>query len=110
MNNELGTITINGEEYVVKYSIRALFLWESARQKPFELTTLFDQYFMLYCMIISANKDKVELLDFDVFINALDEDPNLFQSLMDVFTKAQEREQAFAPDNDKKKATRKRKK
>ena len=41
---EMNTIKINGEEYVIKYTIRALFMWEQITGKPFKINTLLDNY------------------------------------------------------------------
>ena len=52
-------VTIKGTEYNLKYSIRALFLFEQATGKRFEITTLTDEYLFLYCLLTTSNKDKV---------------------------------------------------
>lgn len=75
----MNTITINKKEYNVKYSIKALFYWEQITGKSFSIETLFDNYLLLYCMILVNNPDNV--LSWDDFINALDSDPTIFKQL-----------------------------
>lgn len=75
----MNTITINNTEYKVKYTIRALFIFEQITGKAFEIKTLLDNYIFFYSMILANNPDNI--LDWNVFIDALDSDPSIFQQL-----------------------------
>lgn len=86
------TIKINGEEYVIKYTIRALFMWEHTG-KPFKISTLLDNYIFFYCMLIANNKDKV--LNWDEYLDALDNDTTLFRQMTDIVNKAEEEKKIF---------------
>ena len=81
-------ITINGKNYNIKYSLRALFIFEQITNKSFEIKTLLDNYIFFYSMILASNKDK-EPLDWDEFIDALDESPNLLVEMNDIISKQQ---------------------
>ena len=72
----MNTITINNTEYKVKYTIRALFILEQITGKAFEIKTLLDNYIFFYSMILANNPDNI--LDWNVFIDALDSDPSIF--------------------------------
>ena len=72
----MNTITINNTEYKVKYTIRALFIFEQITGKAFEIKTLLDNYIFFYSMILGNNPDNI--LDWNVFIDALDSDPSIF--------------------------------
>nr|DAT70513.1 MAG TPA: tail assembly chaperone protein [Caudoviricetes sp.] len=72
----MNTITINNTEYKVKYTIRALFIFEQITGKAFEIKTLLDNYIFFYSMILANNPDNI--LDWNVFIDALDSDPSIF--------------------------------
>ena len=72
----MNTITINNTEYKVKYTIRALFIFEQITGKAFEIRTLLDNYIFFYSMILANNPDNI--LDWNVFIDALDSDPSIF--------------------------------
>lgn len=80
------TIKINGKDYQFKYSIRALFIWEKIMDKSFELKTLMDNYVFFYSMILANNS---EVLEWDDFINALDNDPSLLTELANTLKEQQ---------------------
>jgi hypothetical protein len=69
-------ITINGKKYKVKYTIRALFIFERITNKAFKIETLLDNYLFFYSMILANNKENV--LDWEEFLDALDSDKDLF--------------------------------
>lgn len=76
-------VTINGVEYDLKYSIRALFLWEQITGKQFEIKSTLDNYIFYYCIILTSNKEK-EPLDWNDFLNAIDENPKTLNPLVDL--------------------------
>lgn len=73
------TININGKDYKVKYTIRALFIFEQITGKAFKLETMLDSYIFYYSMILANNKDQI--LQWDEFLDALDENPKLLQDM-----------------------------
>lgn len=73
------TVSINGKDYKVKYTIRALFIFEQITGKAFKLETMLDSYIFYYSMILANNKDQVLL--WDEFLDALDENPKLLQDM-----------------------------
>ena len=75
-------ITIKGKEYKVKYTIRALFIYEQITGKPFNIVTLFDNYLFFYCLILANNPNDV--LDFDDYLDAIDSDKDLYSQLTKV--------------------------
>lgn len=79
MENKVRTIKIKGVDYKVKYTIRALFMFEQICDKPFSIKTLLDNYVFFYCIILANNPDNV--LDWNDYIEALDGDATLYQSL-----------------------------
>lgn len=81
-------ITIKGKNYNLKYSLRALFIFEQITNRPFEIKTLLDNYIFFYSMILASNKDE-DPLDWDEFIDALDESPNLLVEMNDIISKQQ---------------------
>ena len=68
-------IKIKKKNYNVKYSLRALFLYEQITGKAFEMSTTMDTFVFYYCMILANNKDTK--LTFDEFIDAVDNDPKI---------------------------------
>lgn len=103
------TITINGEDYKVKYTIRALFLMEQITGKPFEIKTLLDNYLFFYCMILANNKDKEKILGWDEFVDALDNDKDLMKQLTDIQLEEQKKNELLADDKEKEDKTSKKK-
>lgn len=103
------TITINGENYKVKYTIRALFLMEQITGKPFEIKTLLDNYLFFYCMILANNKDKEKILGWDEFVDALDNDKELMKQLTDIQLEEQKKNELLADDKEKEGKTSKKK-
>lgn len=87
------TIKINDKEYKVKYTIRALFYWEQITGKPFAINTLLDNYLFFYCMILANNPDNV--LDWDQFLNAIDNDPTLFTQINSTVEDSQKKDELF---------------
>lgn len=87
------TIKINDKEYKVKYTIRALFYWEQITGKPFAINTLLDNYLFFYCMILANNPDDV--LQWDQFLNAIDNDPTLFSQINSTVEDSQKKDELF---------------
>lgn len=86
-------ITINGNQYKVKYTIRALFLFEQITGKPFEIKTLLDNYVFFYSMVLANNPDNV--LEWDEFIDALDNDKELIAQLTKLVDDYQKKDSIF---------------
>lgn len=69
------TVNINGKDYQIKQTVRGLFLWEQIAGRPFEVKTTLDNYLYYYCLILANNKDCE--LDWDAFLDAIDNDPSI---------------------------------
>ena len=95
MNN---TVTINGVNYKIKYTIRALFIMEQITGKPFQVTTLLDNYIFFYSMILANNPDNI--LNWNDFIDALDNDPNLFKQLTEIGNSFTKKDSMFQQDDE----------
>lgn len=91
-------ITINGKNYNIKYSLRALFIFEQITNKPFEIKTLLDNYLFFYSIILASNKDE-DPLDWDEFIDAMDNNPYLLKEMNDVISKQQKIDNLINPDD-----------
>ena len=97
-------ITIKGKQYKVKYTIRALFIYEQITGKPFNIVTLFDNYLFFYCLILANNPNDV--LDFDDYLDAIDSDKDLYSQLTKVVESYQKYDTLLSGEdegNDKKK-------
>lgn len=92
----MNTIEINGKQYNIKYTIRALFIFEQISGKSFKIETLLDNYLFFYSMLLACNKDNV--LTWDEFIDALDEDPTILKDMNDVVEAQQKQTSLFNTD------------
>ncbi len=68
-------ITIQDKTYKIKYSIRALFIFEQLTGKSFSLDSLMNQYVFYYSMILANNPECT--LTFDMFVDECDENATL---------------------------------
>lgn len=91
-------ITINNKQYKVKYTIRALFIFEQITGKPFNIVTLFDNYLFFYCLILANNPDNV--LDFEEYLDAVDTDKGLYQQLTKTIEEYQKQDNLLSAEDD----------
>lgn len=97
-------MTINNTEYKLKYTLRALFIYEQLTGKAFKLETITDEYIFFYCMLVANNPDMN--LTFNELIEAIDEDMGIMLEFQDFLRKEIEKQQLFITNNtdDKKKS------
>lgn len=91
-------ITIKDKTYKVKYSLRALFIYEQITKKAFALNTITDYYLFFYCMLLASGSE----LTFDDFIDTLDEHPEIATEMMQYLTKENEKNAMFDDESKKK--------
>lgn len=48
-------MTIKGQDYKLKYTLRALFIYEQITGKAFELKTITDEYLFFYCVLMGTD-------------------------------------------------------
>lgn len=93
----MNTITIKGTEYKIKYTIRALFIFEQITGKAFNIETLLDNYIFFYSMILANNET---VLDWNDFLDALDETPEMFSQMNEIVAKQQKKDSVFNNNED----------
>ena len=93
------TIRINNKDYKLRNSIRCLFIFEQITKKAFKIETLLDNYIFFYSMILANNKDCS--LKWDEFIDAIDNDPNIFLEMSEIITEEQKKNELFADGDEK---------
>lgn len=99
-------LKIKEKEIELKYTIRALFIFEKIANKTFTTTSITDMYLLFYSLII-ANRPDIELT-FDELIDICDEDITLFTEFTTWLTSEFEKQAQFNEKKDsKKKATKK---
>lgn len=90
------TITINKTDYKIKYTIRALFIFEQITGKSFSISTILDNYIFFYSLILANNSDKN--LTWDEFLDAIDNDKDLINSLNNIIKDYQNQDGMFSGD------------
>lgn len=99
-------LNIKEKEIELKYTIRALFIFEKIANKTFTTTSITDMYLLFYSLII-ANEPSIELT-FDELIDICDNDITLFTEFTTWLTKEFEKQSQFSEKKEtKKKATKK---
>ena len=98
-------IEINGKNYKLKYTIRSLFIWEQITGKSFKIENMLDNYLFFYSMILANNPD--DILSWDDYINAMDEDPMLFKRMTDIIEEQQKKDNLFTNEEKTKKGSKK---
>lgn len=94
MNN---IIKINEIEYKVKPTIRAMFIFEQITKKPFKVETMLDNYVYFYSLLLANNETSLE---WDEFIDALDNDPTIYLQLSDILIKNSKIDEILNPSSD----------
>ena len=81
-------ITYKEHSYELKYSFRAMMLFENITKKSFNTKTITDFITFLYCIIFAQAKD--EVIDYGEFLDWIDENHDIFNDyvkwLVDVYT------------------------
>lgn len=89
-------ITIKEKEYKLKYTIRALFIYEQIRGKSFKFDGLYEEYILFFCVLL-ANNPEFDMT-FDEFITLCDDEPKLFQTFREWFLREIEKQALFKED------------
>lgn len=91
-------IKIDGKDYKVKYTVRALFIFEQITGRNFELRSTLDNYTFFYSMILANNED---FPTWDDFLDAVDNDPGMVKSLLNVIAEYGNNAKMFEQKDDK---------
>ena len=77
-------IDFNGKQYTLKYSFRALMIYENITQKSFNPKGISDVMIVFYAVLVASAKDTT--LDFDKFLDWLDEHPTAINEFSEWLT------------------------
>lgn len=92
-------VMIRGKEYKLAYNLRTLFTYEEIAGHPYKGEKTIDVYLLFFSMLMANNPEFS--MAFDEFIEACDEDMNLYKSFVEVVEEHGKRVSAFV-DNKKK--------
>ena len=110
MVDGMRTVKINGVEYTLRYTLRALFIYEEITGKSYSGDRMVNSYILLsqvLCAMLMAN-NKDFPLTFDDVIDACDLDPSIFETFLAVLEEENKRIGMIVGKDDKKKAMGKR--
>lgn len=96
------TISINGEDLTIKYTLRAFFIFESISGYPFQFGKMLDEFLLFYSFLIASNKDSFNM-EFDSFIELCESDLALYNQFKEfILDEIKLRSQATEEDQKKK--------
>jgi hypothetical protein len=75
-------ITVRGVDYMLKPGMKAIVVFEKIAEKAFEIKTTTDILVYIYSAIIAGTSGAI--LDFDVLLDAMDEDPDLIKRATEI--------------------------
>ena len=91
-------ITIKEQTYKLKYTLRALFIFEEITGKLFNIKTITDEYIFFYCLLLANNKEMN--LTFDDLISEIDDSPEIMQQYQDYMTLEMKKQKQFNSGED----------
>ena len=95
------TISINGKEFTLKYSLRAFFIFENLSGYPFQFGKMIDEFLLFYSFLLANNE----------FIDSCESDLTLFNQFKTLLLdEIKLRSQSAGNDVKKKKVTTRKKK
>ena len=97
------TFNINGKEYQLKYSFRALMIYENITHKSFNPKTITDMIVFFYSIILASNKG-CELM-FEDFMDWIDDNPESVNDFSTWLTYVFTQQQEISPNDNKKELT-----
>lgn len=99
------TISLNGKEFILKYTLRAFFVFESISGYSFQFGKMLDEFLLFYSFLIASNQDSFQL-KFDEFIELCENDLTLFEQFKEfILEEIKRRSQLAGNDVKKKKVT-----
>ena len=103
------TISLNGKDLSLKYTLRAFFVFESISGYPFQFGKLLDEYILFYSFLLANNESFT--MEFDEFIDSCESDLTLFNQFKTLLLdEIKLRSQSAGNDVKKKKVTTRKKK
>lgn len=71
------TVKFNDKEIELKFSIRALIMYENVTQQDYTHTNINDTLTLFYCYLVTSAKDYS--ITWDMFLDFIDEDVTVIQ-------------------------------
>lgn len=100
----MNKIKIDKKEYTLKYTLRALFIFEKITGESFKFGLLSNEYVLMYSTLMANNEDFE--MSFDELIDVCDKDSTIFEKYKEWIIKEIKKQVQFQDkdeDGDKKK-------
>ena len=98
------TISLNGKDFSLKYTLRAFFVFESISGYPFQFGKMIDEFLLFYSFLLANNESFT--MEFDEFIELCENDLTLFEQFKEfILDEIKLRSQSAGNDVKKKKVT-----
>lgn len=94
-------VTIKGVAYKIKYTLRALFIFENITGKSFNVESSMEQFLFYYAILLANNPGMT--MSFDEFIDACEPDEEGSQDIIRAFSdllNAQEKKMTLMKGDD----------
>ena len=99
------TISLNGKDFSLKYTLRAFFVFESISGYPFQLGKMLDEFLLFYSFLLASNQELFKM-EFEEFIELCENDLTLFEQFKEfILDEIKLRSQSAGNDVKKKKVT-----
>ena len=108
LRGDNGEITLNGKDYILKYTLRAFFIFENITGAPFQPGKSLDEYILFYSFLLAGNKDSFTM-DFEAFIELCETDLSIFDQFKEFISNEMKLRSQLAENDVKKKTPQKRK-
>lgn len=89
-------IQLNGKDIELRYTMRALMMYENIKQESFAPKTLQDVMIFFFCVIIAS--DKTARITFDDLIDMVDDNPDLLSEFSEWLTETINKQNMLAND------------
>ena len=67
------TISLNGKDFSLKYTLRAFFVFESISGYPFQFGKMLDEFLLFYSFLLASNQELFKM-EFEEFIELCEND------------------------------------
>ena len=99
------TISLNGKDFSLKYTLRAFFVFESISGSPFQFGKMLDEFLLFYSFLLASNQELFKM-EFEEFIELCENDLTLFEQFKEfILDEIKLRSQSAGNDVKKKKVT-----
>ena len=97
------TISLNGKDFSLKYTLRAFFVFETISGYPFQFGKMLDEFLLFYSFLLASNQELFKM-EFEEFIELCENDLTLFEQFKEfILDEIKLRSQSAGNDVKKKK-------